>query len=115
MAASPDMSSPDVTPIEAPVAAPRDHDSDGVTIVGCLTRDNEAFRLTDTAGDAAPKARSWKSGFLRRRAASLDLVGVPKALRLPTYVGQRVSVSGTLEDRELHVHSLRRVAASCTD
>ena len=41
-----------------------------VTLTGCLERDDETFRLKNTTGDDAPKARSWRSGFLRKRAAA---------------------------------------------
>jgi len=34
-------------------------------------------------------------------------------LKLPGHVGQRVSVTGVLVDREMQGHSLQRVAASC--
>src|SRR5438445_12949903 len=40
--------------------------SNSVTITGCLERDAEKFRLKDTAGDNAPRARSRKSGFLEQ-------------------------------------------------
>ena len=32
-----------------------------VTISGCLEQNDERFRLKDTAGDNAPKGRSWRS------------------------------------------------------
>jgi hypothetical protein len=103
----------DPLPAEAPRA--QASPASAVTIVGCLGRQDDAYRLTDTTGDAAPKARSWKSGFIHKKPAAVDLVGAPKAVKLPTYVGQRVSVTGTLADRELQVRSVRRVAASCTN
>src|SRR5262245_62088844 len=84
-----------------------------VTISGCLQRDDEGFRLRDTVGEAAPKSRSWKSAFLKKRSASLELVDVSNRAQLPNHVGERVSVTGVLQDREVHVHSVRRVAASC--
>lgn len=84
-----------------------------VTITGCLARNDETFRLTDTDGSDAPKARSWKSGFLRKGTASVDVVDPARKLRLASHVGQRVSVTGFLEDREMQVHSLRQIAAAC--
>jgi hypothetical protein len=109
--------SADATPIEAPRAAAEaaGNQSSPVTIVGCVQHDEAGFRLVDTAGDSAPRARSWKSGFLKRRSAPVDLVGSPSKVRLPSYVGQRVSVTGTLDNRELQIQSLRRVAPSCTN
>jgi hypothetical protein len=34
-------------------------------------------------------------------------------LNLPDHVGQRVTATGTLTDREMQAQSLRQVAASC--
>jgi hypothetical protein len=85
-----------------------------VTITGCLERADETFRLKDTAGVDAPKSRSWKSGFLKKGSASIEVVDAANRLRLPDHVGRRVSVTGTLVDREMRVRSLQRVAASCT-
>lgn len=85
-----------------------------VTITGCLERNDEAFRLKDTAGSDAPKGRSWKSGFLKKGSSQIDVVDAANRVKLPNYVGQRVSVTGTLVDREMQVHSLQRVAESCT-
>jgi hypothetical protein len=86
-----------------------------VTISGCLEQDDERFRLKDTAGDNAPKGRNWRSGFLRRSAATIDVVDQADRHHLPTYVGQRVSVTGTLVDREMQVRSVSIVAESCQE
>lgn len=86
-----------------------------VTISGCLEQDDERFRLKDTAGDEAPRGRSWKSGFLRRSASTIDVVDQADRLHLPTYVGQRVSVTGTLVDREIQVRSVSIVSESCQE
>jgi hypothetical protein len=83
-----------------------------VTITGCLEVDNDTFRLKDTAGADAPKSRSWKSGFMKKGQAKIELVASPGA-NLASQVGRRVSVTGTLDDREMQVRSVRRVAASC--
>jgi hypothetical protein len=84
-----------------------------VTITGCLERDDETFRLRDTTGTDAPKARSWRSGFLKKHAAAVDLVDAGGRARLPNYVGQRVTATGLLVNREMQVRSLQRVATSC--
>jgi hypothetical protein len=84
-----------------------------VTIAGCLERDGDGFRLKDVTGVDAPKARSWKSGFLKKGTPSVDVVDATHALRLTDQVGKRVSVTGALAERELKARSLRRVAASC--
>ena len=84
-----------------------------VTITGCLEADHDRLLLKDTAGLAAPKSRSWKSGFFKKSSASIELVEPTHVLKLASYDGQRVSVSGTLDDREMHVHSVQRVETSC--
>ena len=84
-----------------------------MTVTGCLERTDEGFRMKDTAGADAPKARSWKSGFLKKGSASVDLVNPPKKLRLSDHVGERVSLTGVMVDRDMQVRSLHRVAPSC--
>ena len=87
-----------------------------VTITGCLERaDETTFRLKDTVGADAPKSRSWKSGFLKKGSASIEVVDAAHRLKLLDHVGQKVSVTGTLVDREMQVRSLQRVATSCGD
>ena len=88
-------------PVETPAA---------VTMMGCVERDGDTFRLKDTD---APKSRSWKSGFLKKNSASIELVDEANRVSLTEHVGRRVSVSGVLVDREMQVGSLYRVAASC--
>ena len=83
------------------------------TVSGCLERSDEAFRLKDTSGANAPKARSWKSGFLRKTAAPIDVVDATHRLRLSNHVGHRVSLTGTLEDRSMQARSLQRIAGTC--
>jgi hypothetical protein len=84
-----------------------------VTIAGCLERGDDSFRLTDTDGSDAPKSRSWKSGFLKKGTASIEVVDTANKLKLSSHVGRRVSVTGLLDDRELQVRSLRRIAPAC--
>ena len=102
---------------EAPPAASASkvpaHQPVAVTIAGCLERDDETFRLKHTTGADAPKSRSWKSGFLKKSSASIEVVDVANRLRLSNHVGQRVSVTGMLGDRQLQLRSLERVAGSC--
>jgi hypothetical protein len=83
-----------------------------VTITGCLEKRDNTFRLTATDGDA-PKSRSWKSGFLAKRPAAVELVDAASNLWLAAQIGQRVSATGTLDDRELHVRSVRRATGAC--
>jgi hypothetical protein len=84
-----------------------------VTITGCLELNGGTFRLKDTSGDAAPRKRSWKSGFLRKRSASIELVEPAASLALAGYVDQRVAVTGVLSEREMQPRSVRRLAPSC--
>jgi hypothetical protein len=86
-----------------------------VTLTGCLVRSDKDFRLNDTTGVNAPKARSWKSGFLAKRPASISIVPASSQLPLSKHVGERVTVSGTLIERQMQVRTLRRVSASCDD
>jgi ribonuclease E len=86
-----------------------------VTITGCLeiSTDEDRFRLTDTDGASAPKSRSWRTGFLKKRSAPVDLVGPSDTLALQKQVGKRVAATGVLMSRELKVTSVRTVSPSC--
>jgi hypothetical protein len=84
-----------------------------VTITGCLEHDDDVFRLKNTEGANAPKARSWKSGFLKKGSAKIEIVDASNRLRLKNHVGKRVSVTGQLHEKEMLANSVRRVAASC--
>lgn len=98
---------------DAAVAKASTQEPATVTITGCLERHDQSFRLKDTSGTDAPKSRSWKSGFITKRSASIDVVDATNRLQLRNYVGQRVQLTGKLNDREMQVRSLLRVASSC--
>jgi hypothetical protein len=83
-----------------------------VTLTGCLDLDKQTFRLKDASGPAAPRTRSWRSGF-RKRASTIDVVDPGNTLSLRTHVGERVAATGTLDDGELRARSLRVVSYSC--
>jgi hypothetical protein len=83
-------------------------------MTGCLERRDETFRLKDTTGVDAPKSRSWRSGFLKKGSASIEVVDAANRLKLTDHIGQRVSVTGMIVDREIQAHSLLRVATSCS-
>jgi hypothetical protein len=104
---------PATTTVAADASKSLSAKSSSVTITGCLARTDTAFRLTDTDGSDAPRSRSWKSGFLRKGTASVNVVDSARKLRLASHVGQRVSVTGVLEDREMQVRSLRQIAPAC--
>ena len=82
-----------------------------VTITGCLeiSTDGDSFRLSDVEGADAPKSRSWRSGFLKKRPAPVALVDYPDGTMLTSNVGHRVAATGQLESRDLRVSSLRVV------
>jgi hypothetical protein len=99
----PAIEPPPVAAVSAASVAP-------TTITGCLERDDEGtFRLTDTSGAEAPTARSWKSGFLKKRAAHIELADAVGTLNLQSHIGRRVAADGTLVDRELRARSVRLV------
>jgi hypothetical protein len=83
------------------------------TIAGCLTFDDGEYRLKDATGIDAPKSRNWKSGFLTRRSATIEIVDPHQSLGLPAHVGQRVEIAGTLVERELQARSVQELAGSC--
>jgi hypothetical protein len=82
------------------------------TITGCLEREADTFWLKGVSGADAPKSRSWKSGFLRKKSANVALVDTAGGSRLGAYVGRRIETNGALVDHEMHVKSLR-VLGSC--
>jgi hypothetical protein len=107
----------DVTTVSMPAVEPpvpaAGQQLTSVTITGCLEQADESYRLKDTTGVEAAKSRSWRSGFLKKRSASIEVVDASNRLQLPTHVGQRVSVTGLIVDREMQGRSLKRIAASC--
>ena len=83
---------------------------DTVTISGCLDYDGKSAWLKDTSGTEAPRSRSWRSGFLKKRSPRIALVDGPSA---STYDGRRVSVTGVLVDREMRVNSISPLEGNC--
>ena len=106
---------PKPRPADAPpapkTAAELPNDVSAVTIEGCLEQNGDGFRLKNTSGENAPKARSWKSGFLKKGNRPVDVVDWNN--RLKNHVGERISVSGMFVDGDLRVRNLRRVATNC--
>jgi hypothetical protein len=88
-------------------------DAPTATIAGCLTFDDGEYRLKDATGIDAPKSRNWKSGFLTRRSTTIEIVDSNQSLGLPTHVGQRVEIAGTLVEREMRARSVQQLAGSC--
>jgi hypothetical protein len=88
--------------------------SDLATVEGCLVQDADQFRLKNTTGEEAPKGRSWKSGFLHKGSKPIDVLDSSHRLNLGRHVGERVAVTGVLDNRELQGTALKRVSASCS-
>jgi hypothetical protein len=87
-----------------------------VTIAGCLEHYSAGFRLTDATGDVVPASRSWRTGFMKKRAAKIDVIDPSNPVRLANHVDERVSVTGALmEQRRMEVRSLRRISPTCAD
>ena len=91
-------------------AQPQPENKAVTTITGCLENDEGTFQLTEASGSDAPTARSWKSGFLKKRAASVELVDAV-GLNLRQYTGRRVAVTGTLLARDMRARSVRLIGA----
>jgi hypothetical protein len=106
------METPGRESYAAKTAQAHDDESVAATITGCLVHDDDMFQLKDTDGEQAPKARSWKSGFIRRSSAKVHVLA-SDGLSLKSHVGHRVSVSGMLTDRELHARSVRATSERC--
>ena len=84
-----------------------------VTLTGCLEQKDDSFRLKDTSGADAPKSRSWKTLGLTKHASTISLIDTSNRLKLGTHVGQRVSVTGALVDKDLQGKSLKSLSPSC--
>src|SRR5262245_31111170 len=86
-----------------------------VTITGCLEAsvNEDRFRLTDTDGVDAPKSRSWRTGFLKKRSTAVALVEPPDPHALRAQIGHRVAATGVLTSRELRTTSLRVISPQC--
>ena len=86
-----------------------------VTITGCLevSVNNDEFRLSETDGAQAPKSRTWRTGFLKKKSSPVAIVEPSDPQALHQQVGKRVAATGLLTSGELRVSSLRVVAPSC--
>ena len=100
----------EIAPVDAQPAGPA-ASIDTVTISGCLDFDGKSAWLKDASGAEAVRTRSWRSGFLKKRSPRIALVDGPTSAE--AYAGRRVSVTGVLVDREMHVSSLKPMADDC--
>ena len=109
MPAAPEMTAEkETSTLKPPVA-----ESTSATIAGCLERDGDSYVMKSAEGVDAPKARSWKSGLLKKGTPRIAVMDTSNRLKLSDHVGHRVSITGMLADREMQARSLRRVANSC--
>ena len=83
------------------------------SFTGCLRRDGDQYQLTNVEGSQVEKGRSWKTGFLGKHARTITIVDSGNRLKLGSHVGERVSVTGTLVDKEMQGRSLKRETPSC--
>jgi hypothetical protein len=97
---------PEAPVLEAAADAP-------TSISGCLERDDDTFVLKNTSGAEAPKSRSWKTGFLKKHSVAIELLDASGGLKLQRYVGQRVTATGTLTNREMRPRSVKPASGSC--
>jgi hypothetical protein len=118
--AAPAASVPPAAAAKAAADAPSGATSDGragapVTISGCLEMsiDGGTFRLADTEGANAPTVRSWRSGFLKKQAAPVELIDLGDRATARKYVGRRVTATGVLENRDMRVRTLQVSSNAC--
>jgi hypothetical protein len=101
------------SPTAAPEPTAAVKSSSTLTVEGCLESVGSTYSLKNTSGLDAPKVRSWRTGFLKKRSSAIGLVDTTGRLRLQDRIGTRVAATGSLVDRELRATALRQVAASC--
>jgi hypothetical protein len=101
--------------MDSPTVAMKQQDEEPIatTVSGCLEEDNGMFRLKDTDGEHAPKSRNWKSGFIKKGSAKIDVFDAGNRFKLMSHIGYRVTVSGNLVDREMHARSVRVSSERC--
>lgn len=85
-----------------------------VTYVGCLRVADHGDRvmLTDIGGPNAPRARTWKTGFITKRPISMEVMPV-RGMRLRDNVGRLVRVTGRRSGDDLYAQSITFAGATC--
>jgi hypothetical protein len=73
-----------------------------VTLTGCVRSGAErnTFVLTKVEGADAPRARGWKTGYLLKRRSNVEVVPAVSSIRLKDHLGRRVTVIGTLDQKD---------------
>ena len=84
-----------------------------VSMTGCLRAGGGGYVLTSLKGNQAPKARSWKTGYIMK--TTRDVVVRPAAgMKLQDHVGRQVTVVGMVDGTHMTARTIRRVATSCS-
>jgi hypothetical protein len=87
-----------------------------VTLTGCLRSgaEHNSFMLTKVEGTDGPKARGWKTGYLLKRPAKVEIVTGAAAIRPKDHLGRRVTVTGVMDEKERIVKARSiRVHSAC--
>jgi hypothetical protein len=85
------------------------------TYVGCLRSEDDGRKLvlTEVGGRDVPQSRNWKTMFVTKKAAKLE-VRPASTLALRQHVGQTVQVSGRRVDDRLAARSVKVVGTTCS-
>jgi hypothetical protein len=84
-----------------------------VSMTGCLRVDGSSYVLSGLKGDQAPRARSWKTGYIIK--TTKDVVLSPAAgMKLQDHVGRQVTVVGVVDGAHMTARTIRRIATSCS-
>lgn len=85
------------------------------TLTGCLREDGDHFALTNLSGTQAPKGRSWKTGFIKKSAKNVEVVGASSNVRLKDQIGHQVTIVG-MKDDDTHIKasSVKRLNGACS-
>jgi len=59
-------------------------------------------------------SRSWKSAFLKKHPATIEVRDSVKRVNLASHVGQRGSVTRPMVERQMRVGSLQPISLSCS-
>jgi len=86
-----------------------------VTLTGCLRADDGKYMLTDLKGEQAPKARSWKTGWITKSTKDVEVVSTATGPKLKDHVNHEVSVTGARTgDDHVQARSIKHLAPSCS-
>jgi hypothetical protein len=86
-----------------------------VSMTGCLRADGGKYMLTHLQGDQAPRARSWKTGFIVKTTKNVVVSAPKNGVKLQDHIGRQVTIVGMSDgDTHLTARSIKRIAASCS-